>query len=163
MIRNIHKDDAESITNIYNYYVKNTVVSFEEQPIDTATMQQRIDDVTNSNLPWLVTEDNGAVVGYAYASMWKSRSAYRHSVEVSAYLLPTHTNRGLGKQLYKELFSILKSLNINTIIGGIALPNPASVALHESFGMEKVAHFKDVGYKFGKWVDVAYWQLILNA
>jgi len=162
MIRKVNKNDAVSIAKIYNYYIKNTAVSFEEQPVTAVDIQNRMKEVSDSNLPWLVAEENGSIVGYAYSTKWKGRSAYRFSVEVAIYLSHTQTNRGLGSKLFSELFDILKTLKVHTIIGGIALPNPASIALHERFDMKKVAHFKDVGYKFGKWIDVAYWQVVLN-
>ena len=102
------------------------------------------------------------MVGYAYATKWKERSAYRFSAEVSVYLSNQVQGRGLGASLYETLFSKLKEGGINTVIGGITLPNPASVALHEKMGMKKVAHFENVGFKFNQWQDVGYWQLSLG-
>src|SRR4029450_10891594 len=111
--------------------------------------------------PCLVAESGAGVVGYAYATKWKARSAYRFSVETTVYLAAGLGRRGLGSRLYEELFRVLKEKGVHAAIGGIALPNDASVALHEKFGMRKVAHFEQVGFKFGKWVDVAYWERIL--
>ncbi len=117
-----------------------------------------------NNLPWLVAEnDSGVVVGYAYASKWKGRCAYRHSAEVTVYLAPDAAAQGVGTRLYEALFSELRDRGIHTAIGGIALPNPPSVALHEKFGMKKVAHFAEVGHKFDRWIDVGYWQVVLSA
>ncbi len=161
MIREINENDAEQICSIYNHYIENTIVSFEECPVSIAEMQKRIRAVSAANLPWLVIEDTDAIIGYAYSSPWKDRDAYRFSVRVTIYLSPTHTGRSLGFKLYRSLFDRLKSLNIRSITGGIALPNPRSVALHEKCGMKKVAHYKDIGFKFGKWIDVAHWQLII--
>ena len=160
-IRNATAADAEAIATIYNHYVEKTVVTFEEEPVSAAEMQRRMDDVASSSLPWLVGELEGRVVGYAYATKWKARSAYRFSVETTVYLAEGLGKQGLGSRLYEELFRRLKGQGIHAAIGGIALPNYASVALHEKFGMRKVAHFEQVGFKFGKWVDVAYWERIL--
>jgi phosphinothricin acetyltransferase len=117
--------------------------------------------VQAAKLPWLVAEDDGRAVGYAYATQWKSRSAYRFAVEITVYLARDHDRRGIGSRLYEELFRLLEAHGIHAVIGGIALPNAASVALHEKFGMKKVAHFVDVGFKFDRWIDVAYWERIL--
>jgi phosphinothricin acetyltransferase len=161
MIRPVQLDDAASICDIYNYYINNTVVTFEETPVSPQDMEQRIIETNSEQLPWLVAHENGEVLGYAYASKWKGRCAYRYSVEVTVYLAPSVTSKGLGTKLYTTLFSMLKQLSIHTAIGGISLPNDASIALHKKLGMEKVACFREVGFKFGKWVDVSYWQVIL--
>jgi phosphinothricin acetyltransferase len=105
-----------------------------------------------------VAEDAGAVIGYAYAAKWNARSAYRHTVETSIYLSHLSVSRGWGTRLYQTLFDMLRNQSIHVVIGGITLPNPASIALHEKFGIKKVAHFMEVGYKFGQWLDVGYWQ-----
>lgn len=162
-IRSATINDALSISEIYNYYVVNSVVTFEEEPVSQQEMQNRISEVHSCSLPWLVAESSNNILGYAYGTKWKARAAYRHSVEITIYLRNGLAGKGLGSQLYAALFEALRSKDINAVIGGIALPNPVSVALHEKFGMEKVAHFKNVGCKFGKWVDVAYWQKELNA
>jgi L-amino acid N-acyltransferase YncA len=161
MIRPARSEDAAQICVIYNHYVRETVVTFEESPVSAAEMVLRIADIT-TRLPWLVWEEGGIILGYAYASPWKVRAAYRHSVEASIYLPPSATGRGIGSGLYKALIDDLRHRHIHAVIGGAALPNPASVALHERLGFEKVAQFKQVGFKFGRWVDVAYWQLVLS-
>ena len=123
-------------------------------------MARRIADVT-AGLPWLVWETEGGILGYAYATPWKVRAAYRHAVESSIYLAPQATGRGLGPKLYGELIAELRTRGLHCVIGGAALPNPASVSLHEKLGFEKVAEFRQVGFKFGRWIDVAYWELML--
>jgi L-amino acid N-acyltransferase YncA len=161
-IRPVVAADAEPIAAIYNPYVLNTTISFEETEVTAADMRGRIADVQRSNLPWLVAEDSGGnLVAYAYASPWKSRSAYRFAVEVSVYAAQNMGGRGIGKRLYEALFAQLRQLGIHTAIGGIAQPNPPSVALHERMGMKRVALFEEVGYKFGQRVDVGYWQVRL--
>jgi phosphinothricin acetyltransferase len=160
MLRICTPPDAAQICEIYNHYVRETVVTFEESPVPEADMAQRISDVT-ARLPWFVWEADGAIIGYAYAAPWKARAAYRHSVESSVYLAPQATGRGLGSQLYAALIADLRRRGLHCVIGGAALPNPASVSLHEKLGFRKVAQFPQVGFKFGRWVDVAYWELIL--
>lgn len=162
MIRAVVKEDAECICHIYNYYVENTAVTFEENNVDLQTMKQRIITAEKTELPWLVVELDGCVVGYAYASPWKERSAYRYSVEISVYLSKDIQSRGWGRRLYDALFTELKLRGIHCVMAGITLPNPSSIKLHEKIGMTKVAHFKDVGFKFEEWLDVGYWQMVMN-
>lgn len=162
MIRDAVKSDSESIAHIYNDYIENTAISFEETPVSGSDIERRIESVQGAGLPWMVAMEVDAVVGYAYATKWKERSAYRFSVEASVYLSHQMQGRGLGANLYETIFAKLKEGGIHTVIGGITLPNPASVALHEKMGMRKVAHFEKVGFKFNQWHDVGYWQLSLN-
>jgi len=158
MIRQIKLNDTEAIIDIYNYYISNSIVSFEEEPVSANEMKERIDEVLAARFPWLVAEENGKIIGYAYASEWNVRSAYKHSAEVTVYLSHLKITKGWGTKLYAALFTALKKQSIHVVIGGISLPNSASIALHEKFGMAKVAHFKEVGYKYDKWIDVGYWQ-----
>jgi phosphinothricin acetyltransferase len=153
--------DAGDIAGIYNYYVQNSVVTFEEEPVSAGEMATRVADVQANGLPWLVAKVDGKVVGYCYAGRWKTRAAYRHSVETSIYMKHGFEGRGIGKTLYSALLPPLRKLGVHAVIGGAAIPNPASVALHENLGFEQVAHFRQVGFKHGRWVDVAYWQLVL--
>lgn len=160
-VRSALATDAEVIARIYNYYIQNTVITFEEESVSAQMMVARIADIQHASLPWLVVEVGGALVGYAYASKWKARSAYRYSVETTIYLEHGQEGRGIGKRLYSELLSLLRARGIHVAIGGAALPNEASVALHEKLGFERVATFREVGFKHDRWVDVAYWQLVL--
>lgn len=153
--------DAAAIAAIYNHYVAETVVTFEEVPVSASEFAGRIESVAAAGFPWLVAEQAGRIAGYAYATKWRDRSAYRFSAEVTVYLAPTDTGRGLGSQLYAELFPMLEARGLHAIMGGITLPNDASVALHEKFGMRKVAHFDEVGFKFDRWLAVGYWQRTL--
>lgn len=162
MIRPVMEHDAHALCEIYNYYIDNTVITFEEVRVDAADFRARIAKVHSAGLPWLVAEDDGALIGYAYAGAWKERSAYRFSVESSVYIAPAHTRKGWGTQLYTALFAELRKTPVHAVIGGIALPNAASIALHEKFGMRKVAQFPEVGFKSGRWIDVAYWQIELG-
>ena len=161
MLRAATTADAAAIAGIYNHYILNTIVTFEEEAVPAAEMSRRIADTLAAGLPWMVWDEEGKVLGYAYASKWKSRCSYRFSVESTVYLAQVATGRGLGTKLYADLIARLKQDDYHGIIGGVALPNDASVALHEKLGFVKVAHFKEVGWKFDKWIDVAYWELIL--
>jgi len=161
MIRLAVAGDAEAIVRIYNHYVLNTIVTFEEQEVPVAQMAERMNAVEAAHLPWLVMEQAGQIVGYAYASRWKARSAYRFTVESSVYVAHAAVGKGLGRQLYQALLQRLKPSGVHAVVGCLGLPNEASVALHEKCGFQKVAHFKEVGFKFGTWLDVGYWQLLL--
>lgn len=160
MIRNVRLSDAKAITDIHNYYILNSVANLEENCTPISVIEERI-KTTIINFPWLVYEHNNEVIGYAYAGDWKPRSGYKHTAETSVYLKHNIELRGIGTVLYTELIKQLKDLFFKELIGGISLPHPQSVGLHEKMGFEKVAHFKKVGYKFNQWVDVGYWQLSL--
>jgi L-amino acid N-acyltransferase YncA len=161
LVRDAASDDADAVAAIYDHYVLGTVVTFEEAAVPGAVMGSRIAAVQSAGLPWLVAVEDGRVAGYTYASRWNPRSAYRHTVECTAYLDPDATGHGLGTRLYEALFARLGDLEVHAVVGVIALPNPASVALHERFGLRRAGLFREVGRKFGAWVDVGYWQRTL--
>ena len=161
MIREVGEADAGSICSIYNHYIANSIITFEESPVSVEEMTGRIREISAA-LPWYVCQRGGDLLGYAYASPWKSRCAYRYSAETTIYLTPDATGRGIGKALYGKLLDSLRARSFHNAIGGVALPNDASVALHESLGFEKVAHFMQVGWKFGKWIDVGYWEIVFE-
>ncbi|MCC8363327.1 N-acetyltransferase family protein [Lysobacter sp. A6] len=160
-IRPAEQDDAAAIAAIYNHYVATTCITFETEPVSTVEMAGRIGEGHDAKLPWLVSVEGGAITGYAYASKWKGRCAYRYSVESTVYLDQARKGCGIGKALYAALIDALRAREMQTVIGGIALPNDASIALHERLGFERVAHFKRVGFKQERWIDVGYWQLLL--
>jgi L-amino acid N-acyltransferase YncA len=163
IVRGVVAEDAEAVVRIYNHYVAETIITFEEELVAVSDMSRRIADVRLASLPWLVAERDNTVVGYAYATKWRARHAYRFSTEVTVYVAPDLAARGIGSMLYGELLAALRARNIQAVMGGIALPNDASVALHEKFGFKKVAHFEKVGFKFNRWIDVGYWQCKLQA
>lgn len=162
MIRDAEARDSDALAELYNFYVRHTYTTFEEEPVDGAEMGERVRAVQQLGLPWLVLDDGGGINGYACAVRWKGRAAYRHSVESTVYLAEGHGQRGLGSLLYGELLDQLRNRGMHTALAGIALPNAASVALHEKLGFEKVAHLNEVGRKFDRWIDVGYWQLVFG-
>jgi L-amino acid N-acyltransferase YncA len=152
--------DSDAIVAIYNHFVQHTIVTFEEEPVSATELTRRMESVWSASLPWLVAERGTAVLGYAYATRWKERIGYRFSVESTVYLATDAAGQGIGTMLYQELFVLLRARGVHAAIGGIALPNAASVALHEKVGMHKVAHFEQTGFKFGRWIDVGYWERV---
>lgn len=158
IVRACEQRDVNAICDIYNYYVENTIITFEEAPVTPREMTDRISACTE-NFPWLVCEVDDRVVGYAYASLWHGRSAYRHSAEVTVYVRHGDGNKGYGQALYTRLLQLLSG-KYHAIVAVISLPNEGSVRLHEKFGFCKVAHFSEVGRKFDRWVDVGYWQKV---
>jgi len=158
-IRPISLEDAEGIAAIYNPYILTSIITFEEEPVSTGEIQRRIDSVQSLGYPWLVAEVDGSLAGYAYASRWRERPAYRYTAESTIYLSQESGGHGYGSKLYNALLDELRAGGFHAVIGVITLPNPASIALHEKLGFSKVAHFSQVGYKFEHWLDVGYWQL----
>jgi L-amino acid N-acyltransferase YncA len=159
-LRPVQRADAAAICTIYNHHVLNTIVTFEEDAIEEHEMSERIIEITRS-FPWHVLEVAGRVVGYAYASSWKSRCAYRYAVESTVYVGEAHLGRGYGTRLYEALIADLRQRHLHSVIGGISLPNDASVALHEKLGFKKIGQFHQVGWKLSQWIDVGYWELLL--
>ncbi len=161
MIRSVIDSDVQDVCNIYNYFVENTPISFEEKAVSYIEMEQRIAN-QSIDYPWLVYEEEGKVVAFAYANKWKSRSAYRFTLESTIYMSHNSKGKGIGTKLYQALFDELATRSVRSVMAVIALPNPASIGLHEKMGYEKVAHFKEVGYKYKEWIDVGYWQKMLD-
>ncbi len=161
-----------------------SICTFEEQELSVEQMEVRWKRVTQVNcaefsrrpLPWVVAEscesqggvrsasgagDSTSILGYAYADVWKPRTAYRNSVEVTIYLHPHALGRGIGRPLYQALIDELQSCDLHCAMASISLPNPASVKLHEALGFSKIGQAREIGRKFDRWVDVGYWQLML--
>jgi L-amino acid N-acyltransferase YncA len=160
-IRSASIQDAEEIAAIYAPYIRATDITFEETEVSAAEMAERIQAVQGASLPWLVMTEQQRVLGYAYASPWHKRSAFRHTVESSIYLDAKAQGRGLGKLLYTELLNQLRACGKHSVIGAVALPNDASVQLHEQLGFKQVGELHQAGYKLGRWVNLGYWQLML--
>jgi phosphinothricin acetyltransferase len=162
MIRPVEKRDATRIAEIYNHYITETLVTFEEIVLTAADIETRMATIESKGYPWIVFELEGSIIGYAYAGTWRSRAAFRHTVEIAVYLAHDNIGKGVGRQLYGALLDELRKQEIRAVIGMVSLPNPASAKLHEHFGFTKVGEFPAVGYKFDTWIDVGAWQLLLE-
>jgi L-amino acid N-acyltransferase YncA len=156
-IRLARPTDAPAITAIYVPYVTETVISFEMIPPTVDEMASRLEK-TMAQFPWLVATEGDIVLGYAYAGKHSERAAYQWSTDVSVYLHKEWHGRGIGRTLYNALFTMLRALGYINVYGGITLPNPASVGLHEAMGLLPVGVYHHVGYKYGAWHDVGWWQ-----
>ena len=161
MIRAVHITDAQQLVDIYNYYVLNSIVTFDDEALSLESFKDKITRI-NTDYPFIVFEENNKILGYAYGSQWRPKPAYNHTVESTVYIKHNTQGKQIGTKLYAELLKQLKLKKFHTVIGGLTLPNDASVRLHEKFGFKEVAHFKQVGYKFNKWLDVGFWQLNLD-
>lgn len=156
-IHDVTPEDAQAMCRVYNYHVRNTIVTLEEADVSEAERTERVASVCAA-FPWLVTERGEAFLGYAYAAQWHERSAYRHSVMSTIYLDGAAYGQGIGTALYRALLERLRARPVDVVVGGVSLPNAASIALHEKCGYRKIMHFEQVGFKFGQWIDVGYWQ-----
>lgn len=152
--------DAQACAAIYAPYVVGSAVSFEEQALDAVAFAFRMAQVAATH-PWLVAEHDGGIVGFAYGAPHRERAAYRWAADVSVYVDCEHHRRGVGRALYEALFERLRAQRLRVACAGITLPNPASVALHESLGFEPVGVYRDIGFKAGAWRDVGWWELQL--
>ena len=161
-IRAATKLDASVLADIYNPYIVETTVTFEETAINPTDMAARVAETEGVGLPFLVAEVRSVPVGFAYASKWKGRCAYRHTAETTVYVRREQWRSGVGMALYTKLLGLLQRAGYHVAIGGIALPNESSIALHERLGFIQVAHFREVGFKFNRWIDVGYWQRLFD-
>ncbi|MCF6280307.1 MAG: N-acetyltransferase family protein [Flavobacteriaceae bacterium] len=160
MIRDFQLDDIEQLVRIYNYYINNTVITFDRIPFTVDDFKQKIKSIYKK-YPFIIFEENNEILGFAYGSSWRAKPSYKHTAESTIYLKNGVLGKGIGTKLYTELLQQLKQQKFHTIIGGLTLPNGASIKLHEKLGFKKAAHFKEVGRKFDQWYDVAFWQLTL--
>lgn len=161
LVREVRLDDAPSIAHIYNRYVIETTVSFEFEPISVEEMRRRIEDIASSH-PYFVCESDGQVCGYCYAHQWKERKGYRHTMETTLYVADEYRRKGVGSQLLARLIEACRTKGYHALIACITGGNEASIAIHSKFGFEKVSRFRQVGRKFGKWIDVVDMELLLQ-
>ncbi|MDF8333572.1 arsinothricin resistance N-acetyltransferase ArsN1 family B [Novosphingobium cyanobacteriorum] len=159
-IRPATVEDAAACAAIYRPHVTDGWVSFELDPPDEAEMARRIADCGNSHA-WLIAQCDGQVVGYAYGSAHRTRAAYASSCDVAIYVAAGQTGMGIGRALYGALLPMLKTKGFHAAFAGIALPNPASIAVHEAAGFKPVGVYREVGWKMGAWRDVGWWQRVL--
>jgi len=158
MIRNVQIEDAQQLLDIYNYFVVNTVITFDLEALSLDAFKEKITTVS-TDYPFIVYEENSEILGYAYGSKFRPKPAYNNTVESTVYLKHGAQGKQIGSKLYNELLFLLKQKNVHVVLGVLTLPNEASVKLHEKFGFKEVAHLKEVGLKFGEWQDVGFWQL----
>ncbi len=156
-VRPARAEDAEGILAIYAPIVRETTISFEVEPPTIEEMKARIEKTT-TRLPWLVCESRGGMLGYAYASKHRERAAYQWAVDVSVYVAAESRGKGIGRRLYTPLLGMLEDLGYYSALAGIALPNAASVGLHEAMGFRPIGIYRNIGYKLGAWRDVGWWQ-----
>ena len=161
MIRDVTLTDAARIAEIYNHYIEETIVTFEYDRVSENDIQQRILKIQKKGFPYFVYEKEGVVVGYAYLNNWRERVAYDITLETSVYLDCNLIGSGVGSILYQELIDRAKKINIHSLIGVISLPNEQSQKLHQKFNFDLIGNFRESGVKFGKLIDVEFWQLIL--
>jgi phosphinothricin acetyltransferase len=160
-VRLASPDDADQILAIYAPIVSETAISFELEVPSVKEMRQRIVK-TLAVLPWLIAEEGGVLLGYAYASQHRDRLAYQWSVDVSVYVSAQARRRGIARELYTRLLGILSAQGYYNVFAGIALPNDASVGVHEALGFRRVALYDKVGFKLGDWRDVGWWSFALR-
>lgn len=161
MIRDVTLADAARIAEIYNYYIEETIVTFEYDRVNENDIRQRIEKVRKKGFPYFVYEKEGVVIGYAYLNNWRERVAYDITLETSVYLDHTLIGSGIGSILYQELIDRARKIDIHSLIGVVSLPNEQSQKLHRKFNFDLIGNFRESGVKFGKLIDVEFWQLIL--
>ena len=160
MIREVNLQDVKAITDIYNEYVINSVVTFETEPVTEEIMLSRITNLS-ANYPYFVYEIDGKVIGYCYAHAWKEKAAYKYTLETTVYLAPGHQGKGVGRQLMQKLIEECRLKGYHALIACITEGNEASNALHLRLGFKQVSSFEKVGLKFNRWLGVVDYELLL--
>ncbi|MDR1398815.1 MAG: GNAT family N-acetyltransferase [Treponema sp.] len=160
MIRPVNVADAAAIAAIYNPYIEQTAISFEEAPVSLNTMEARIRTIS-AEYPYIVWEENNEVLGYAYLNKWKERRAYRFAVEDSVYIKRGHERKGIGTALLSSLIHEAQRRSLHAMVAGITVPNEGSVGLHEKLGFRKIGQLDEIGFKLGNWLNVGYWELLV--
>lgn len=160
-IRLAATDDFEAIAALTNHWIRTTAIHFSYEDVAAEALQRSWREHIDV-YPWLVAEVDGSFAGYAKAGIWRGRTAYSWTPETTVYVTPDRHRRGVGRRLYERLLAVLRAQGFRSAIGGIALPNPASVALHERLGFAHVGTVRDAGHKFGRWHDVGFWQVRLG-
>lgn len=161
IIRAAKPSDAASILEIYSPYILDTAITFETEIPSLENIEHRIITYQES-WPWLVYESGGVIAGYAYVTKHRERTAYQWCVESSVYVRDRFQQKGIAKDLYAALFAIVKYQGCRNVYAGITLPNEKSVSFHKKFGFSKIAEYKNIGYKLGKWNTVSWWELQVN-
>ena len=163
LVRPAAAQDLPAIQSIYAYHVLNGLASFEEEAPPLAEMQRRYEDIIRRGLPYLVVEEKGEVLGYGYCTLYRTRSAYRHTLEDSIYVKHGRQGKGVGKAVLAELIALCTALNYRQVIAVIGdSANAASIAVHASLGFVRAGSLRSSGYKLGRWVDTVFMQLPLG-
>ena len=161
MIRRVKPQDAKAITDIYNEYVLHSVATFDTEPVREEEMRARITEIS-SRFPYFVYEEDKEIAGYCYAHTWKEKAAYKYTLETTVYLSPRYKGKGIGRQLMERLIEECRAGGYHALIACITEGNEASCSLHEKLGFKKVSRFEKVGLKFGRWLDVVDYELIIK-
>ena len=162
-IRAARLDDLPALTDLYNHYIIHTPITFDLTPLQAQDRRQWFDDHSGGRYRLLIAEQDGQILGYATTSRWRPKAAYERTVESSVYCRHDATGRGVGSKLYAALFAAIAEENVHRIVAGMTLPNDASAALHQRFGFRRVGEFTEVGYKFGRYWNVAWFERGMNA
>lgn len=160
-IRAAAPQDVPQITYIYNEYILHSTATFETEPLSEAQMARRLSEISAA-FPYLVYEQEGRVWGYCYAHPWKERAAYCHTYETTIYLHPQAQGRGIGRRLMQVLIEACRQRDCHALVACITEENEASCKFHERIGFHRVSHFGQVGRKFGRWLDIADYELLLK-
>ncbi len=155
MIRSVEEKDIEALSALYNYYIENTVFTLELEPLSKEAFGERVRGIA-ARFPYLVFEEKGQILGYAYLNEFNPRGGYRFTADLSLYVAPLARKKGIGRQLYEEIETMAKNMGLCNIISLITSENEASLAFHDRMGFERVAKIEDIAYKFGKWVGLCY-------
>jgi len=159
-VRSVASPDFVPIAALTNQFIEKTAIHFGYEPV-TPDELETLHTKYAGKYPYLIAEIEGRFAGYAKAGVWRDRAAYQWTTEVGIYVEPALHRSGVGRALYGRLIAELRAAGFHSAVGGITLPNEASVRLHEAMGFVKVAHFAHAGYKFNMWHDVGFWQLML--
>ncbi len=160
-IRPVTLEDAGAIVDIYNYFITDTTVTFEVQPLTVEEMAERIREIS-ARFPYFVYEEDGRVLGYCYAHLWKERAAYSKTLETTVYLHKDATHRGIGSMMVNHLVDLCRDEGYHALIACITEGNEASVKMHEKLGFRQVSEYKEVGRKFGEWLGVVDLELLFR-
>ncbi len=161
-IRDASEDDLPAILDIYNHVILNTTAVYSEQPHTLSMRQNWYHDRINSNFPVFVADLDSRVAGFSSFGHFRAWPCYRYTVELSVYVEASQRGKGISKKLLQSLIDRAIEMNIHVMIAGISADNEVSLNLHHSFGFVEVADFKEVGYKFGRWLDLKFLELILD-
>lgn len=160
-LREVRLSDAREIAGIYNRCILHTTITFEKEPVSVESMENRIRELS-LRAPYFVCEIDGHVAGYCYAHVWKGKEAYSRTLETTVYVGEDYRRSGVGRALMERLVSACREAGVHVLVACITEGNEASIHLHESLGFRKVSHFHEVGYKFGRWIDIEDYELLLG-